>query len=372
MRFLFWASVALLAYTYVGYLVWLFLRRSWRLRPVRRLPITPFTSIVIAAHNEAQTLPQKLQNLFDLDYPENGYEVIVVSDGSTDATEEILRSCQDARLRTIVCAERGGKAAALNLGMARASGEIVVFTDSRQWLMRESLKSILSNFADPSVGCVSGALVIGRPGREIRLGGEKLKWGIENKIRECEGLTGSVVGALGAFYAARRTMLVPLPEGTLLDDCYLPLNIIRQGARVVFDAKALACDDVDPTPRQEFRRKVRTLTGNYQLLQLLPWLLSPRNPVWFEFISHKLLRLLGPFALITLLVTSLRLHGNIYATAFWLQIVFYALALMGWMGIKPGWIGRLAGAALTLVVGNGAAAVAFANFVTGRKNVWVR
>ncbi len=372
MRAVFWGSVALLAYTYAGYPLWLYLRRSWRSLPVRRAPITPLVSVIVAVHNEARVLPQKLQNLFDLDYPQDKYEVIVVSDGSNDGSEGILRACNDPRLRPIYSSERGGKAAALNLAITQSRGEIVIFSDARQRLRPDALRKILSNFSDPSVGCVSGALLIGDPGAPVRLSGEKVKWGIENKIREWEGLTGSVVGALGAFYAVRKSAIVPLPADTLLDDCYLPLHVVRNGGRVVFDAEALAWDDVDPTPREEFRRKVRTLTGNYQLIQLAPWLLSLGNPVWFEFLSHKLLRLLGPFALLAILITSLKLHSGIYSAAILLQAVFYALALLGVISTRLGWLGRPAGVALTLVVLNGAAAVAFANFVTGRKNVWVR
>jgi poly-beta-1,6-N-acetyl-D-glucosamine synthase len=372
MKLVFWSSVALLAYTYAGYPLWLYLRKSWRSLPVRRASITPFVSIIVAVHNEARVLPRKLQNLFDLDYRRDQYEVIVVSDGSTDGSEQILRACNDPRLRPVFSAERSGKAAALNLGIAQSRGEIVVFSDARQLLRPDALRKILPSFNDPSIGCVSGSLLIGDPQAALRLSGEKVKWGIENKIREWEGSSGSVVGALGAFYAVRKSALVPLPAGTLLDDCYLPLSVVRNGGRVVFESEALAWDDVNPTPQDEFRRKVRTLTGNYQLIQLAPWVLSPGNPVWFEFLSHKLLRLLGPFALMAILFTSFRLHGGVYAAAIVLQAVFYTLALLGIMSARLGWLGKFAGVALTLVVLNGAAAVAFANFVTGRKNVWVR
>jgi len=152
----------------------------------------------------------------------------------------------------------------------------------------------------------------------------------------------------------------------------LPLNVARQGARVVFDGRARAWDDHDLGAEREFRRKVRTLTGNYQLLQIAPWVLSGANPLRFRFISHKLIRLAVPFALAALLVASAGLPGPLYRTALVLQLAFYGLSLFALSNPQHGPLARLANAALTLIVLNTAAVVAFANFVTGRKEVWVR
>jgi cellulose synthase/poly-beta-1,6-N-acetylglucosamine synthase-like glycosyltransferase len=370
MKWVFWVSVAMVVYTYVGYPVCLYLRTRWRPRPVQKAPITPFVSIIVAVHNEAHTLARKLQNLFELDYPANCYEVVVVSDGSTDGTNEMLASCSDPRLRLKLAAQREGKAAALNRGVELAQGEIIVFTDARQLLERDAVRKITSSFADPAVGCVSGELLLGQPGAAADLSGEKLKWGIENKIRLWEGMSGSVIGALGAFYAARRALCVEIPKGTLLDDCYIPLNVVRKGARVVFEAEARAWDDIAPDPRAEFRRKVRTLAGNYQLIQMAPWLINPANPVFFEFVSHKLLRLLVPFALIAILISSILLDGAIYTSALVLQVAFYGVAVLAAFQRKWGRVGRFADVALTVVLLNAAAIMALMRFVTGRKDAW--
>jgi hypothetical protein len=165
---------------------------------------------------------------------------------------------------------------------------------------------------------------------------------------------------------------VPLPPETILDDLYLPMQVARQGARVVFDARARAWDNADLGTEKEFARKVRTLSGNYQLLQLAPWLLTSANPIRFEFVSHKLLRLVVPFALAGILVASLVLREPVYRFALALQVAFYGLSFLATAQLKRGPVARMADAAFTFVVLNTAAVVAFANFVSGRKAAWIR
>jgi len=199
-----------------------------------------------------------------------------------------------------------------------------------------------------------------------------LYWRIEKKIRELESASGSVAGATGAIYCARRDLLEPLPSGTILDDVLLPMQIVRKGSRVVFDSRAHAWDMPDLGQAREFARKVRTLSGNYQLLQLAPWLLGSSNPIRFEFICHKLLRLVVPFALLAVLVASLFLPQPFYRVALAGQILFYGLSLAAVAGLNIGPLSRVADAARTFVVLNTAAMVAFVNFVTARKTLWVR
>jgi len=230
----------------------------------------------------------------------------------------------------------------------------------------------MENFSEPTVGCVSGELMLGDAASGEAEEGMGIYWRVEKTIRELESASGSVVGATGALYAARRALLVPLPPDTILDDVFLPLHVARQGARVVFDGRARAWDNPDLGAGREFRRKVRTLTGNYQLLQIAPWSLGGGNPLRFRFISHKLLRLLVPFALAVTLVASLAVPEPLYRLALVCQLFFYGLSLLALTGAQLGPLARVANAALTLIVLNTAAVVAFANFLTGRKEVWVR
>ncbi len=372
MKWIFWSSAGLIGYTYAGYLGWLWLRARLRPRPVRRGPQQPPVSIVMVVRDEERVLRQKLRNLLELDYPADLCEVVVVSDGSRDGTETILREHADPRLRILMNQLPRGKACGLNDGVQMSQGELVLFTDARQKIEPDALRRLVENFADPEVGCVSGELMLGNPESGEAAEGMSLYWRVEKEVRQLEAASGSVVGATGALYAVRRELFVPVPEGTILDDVYIPMQVARQGKRVVFEMRARAWDTADLGSEREFARKVRTLNGNYQLLQLAPWLLSASNPIRFEFISHKLLRLVAPFALVAAFISSAFLPGSAYRIAWVLQAVFYGMSLLALLRLKLGPLARTASAALTFVVLNTAAVVAFANFVSGRKAVWIR
>jgi len=374
MRWIFWGATLVIAYTYLGYAGWLWVRAQLSPWPVRRAPEEPGVSVVMVVRNEEQVLESKLRNLLDLDYPPESCQIVVVSDGSTDRTEAILREhVNNPRMHVVMNQLPRGKASGLNDALQWVQGEIVVFTDARQKIEPGALRILLENFADPEVGCVSGELMLGDPTAGETRQGMGLYWRIEKSIRELEAASGSVVGATGALYAVRRGLLTGLPEGTILDDVYIPLQVVRQGRRVVFEPRARVWDTPDLGGGLEFARKVRTLSGNYQLVQLMPWVLSSHNPVLLRFVSHKLLRLVVPFALTAILISSLWLRAPLYRVALVLQLAFYGLALLAlarWL--KAGIVGRAADVAATFVLLNTAAVIAFANFVVGRKAAWSR
>jgi cellulose synthase/poly-beta-1,6-N-acetylglucosamine synthase-like glycosyltransferase len=213
--------------------------------------------------------------------------------------------------------------------------------------------------------------MLGNPFSGEAAEGMGLYWRIEKIVRELESCSGSVVGATGALYVARRELLEPVPAGMILDDVYIPMQVVKHGSRVVFDGRARAWDTPNLGARREFARKVRTLTGNYQLLQLAPWLLGPGNKIRFEFVNHKLSRLAVPFALAGLMLSSMLAAGSIYLLALCAQLAFYAAGVIATLGLQLGPFSRVAGASRTFIVLNAAAAVAFANFVTGREAAWV-
>jgi cellulose synthase/poly-beta-1,6-N-acetylglucosamine synthase-like glycosyltransferase len=372
MKYGFWLAAAFVVYTYIGYPAWLCLRMLWRTRPVVRGANIPYISIVMVVRDEERVLEAKLGNLHALDYPQDRCEIVVVSDGSTDRTEEILHGhADDARMKVVLNQLSQGKAAALNDAAAVAQGEILVFTDARQMVEPGAVRLLLENFADPDVGCASGELMLGDPARGESGEGLSLYWRTEKRVREMESASGSAVGATGALYAVRSDLMSAVPQGTILDDVYVPMNIAQRGKRVVFDPRARVWDIPNLGAGREFSRKVRTLSGNYQLLQIAPWLLTGNNPLRFEFVSHKLSRLVAPFALALMLAASAVLRSPFYRGILLAQIIFYALSAISLTRlVRQGMFARIVDAPGTFVMLNCAAVVALANFLSGRRAAW--
>ena len=331
METIFWLSFALVVYVYFGYPAILALRRRIARRPVRKAYWEPAVSIVIAAHNERQRIETKLQNCLSLDYPKRKMQIIVSLDGPTDGSEFVVWKYVSKGVDLVHSKEHRGKAAALNAALKRATGEIVVFADARQTFDRSAIRELAANFADPDVGAVSGELLLMDESEQEAASGVGLYWRYEKCLRAMETEIHSIAGATGAIYAIRRELYEDLPEDTLLDDVLTPLRIVLKGNRVVFDPAAKAYDTVACCPLAEYGRKVRTLAGNYQLLGQLPQLMLPwKNPIFFQFISHKVGRLLVPYALILLLVTNVFLLRGFYAVTLALQAAWYLSAAAGY------------------------------------------
>ena len=340
----FWLSCAGTAYTYAGYPALLWLRSRLAPRPVRREPIRPHVSLVIAAHNEAAVIRRKLESCFAQDYPEDRLEILVGTDGCTDSTDGILEEFASQRLHHHRLARRAGKPTVLNHLVLLARGEILVFTDARQALAPDAIRRLVENFADAGVGCVSGELILTSEEKSAVGDGVGAYWRYEKWIRQQESRTGSVVGATGALYAIRRGLYRPLDSDTVLDDVSIPLSVIQQGYRSVFEPAALVFDRVAANSSDEFRRKTRTLAGNYQLFARHAGLLAPRSPIAWQFWSHKLLRTVVPLWLLTAFITSAVLPGLFYSCAWIAQLLFYALAIIGALAQHPalhrlGWRG---------------------------------
>jgi len=368
----FWGAVSATLFTYAAFPMWIYFRSRWRPQSWRQESILPTVSIVLAVHNGASMIRGQLNRLLSFDYPKHLMNLIVVSDGSTDGTDEVLKSIRHTAVKAIHYTERRGKAAAVNLGVEHAIGEIVLFVDIRPRPAPNSLKLLVSNFADPTVGCVTGELVLLEENHSASaraVGG--LYWRYEQWIRMCESQVDSPMGVYGGFYAIRRELIRPLPEGTILDDMMQPLNVIRQGYRSVIDVRARVHDIWPKSLRDEFNRKVRTLAGNFQLLQLAPWLLSGENRLRFELISHKLLRLLVPALLFILLVTSaaLAIDSRPYALALVSQLFLYLIASVGTWG-RLSFASRIAGTARAFCMLNLAVVVGFYKFVSYRGPLW--
>jgi cellulose synthase/poly-beta-1,6-N-acetylglucosamine synthase-like glycosyltransferase len=370
-RFVFWLSLLGVFYTYLGYPVLIWLLAQLRSQPWISRPIFPSVSIVMAVHNEAAQLQRKIKHLIELDYP-NIQEIVIVSDGSTDGTAELLASEQQPRLISMILPKRSGKAVAVNAGVSRATAEVILFVDIRPEIAPGAIQQLVSNFADPKVGCVAGELIL-RTGSHDQTSAavSGLYWRYEQWIRSSESIFSSPVGVYGGFYAIRRELAVLQPPGMILDDMFQPLSIIRQGYRSVLDPRACVYDTWPAKIEKEFQRKVRTLAGNFQLFQLAPWTLTPQNPVLFQLLSHKVSRLVVPYLMVLLLLSSLALSGTspFYAAFTALQILCWILATFSFYYKIP-LLHRAAAPAGAMLMLLAAAVAGLYTFLFTRGDLW--
>jgi hypothetical protein len=361
-------------YTFVAYpvAVALLARRHARARSVSH-PQAPApersVSVCMAVHDGAKFIRDKLDSVLAVNYPAHLLEVIVYTDGSRDGTDAIVEqyAATDPRVRLLRGSARRGKPTALNEMAQAARGDILLMTDVRQPLDAESVRALVRELADPSVGCVSGNLEL--RGAE----GAGAYWKYEKLIRKSEGRLGKMVGVSGSIYAIRRSEFPHVPEDIVLDDMWVPVNVALSGKRIVFCDDAIAYD-VAFADEAEFGRKVRTIGGNYQLLRRLPALLSPvHNPLFLQLVSHKVLRLLVPWMLVALFVDSWlcalvwpptdQFESNVVWALAYGQTTFYALAAVGSRAGKLGAIAR------TFVVMNVAAVVGLWRYTRGELRV---
>ena len=365
---LFLLFLAGIVYVIAGYPLLLRWSAARNAIPVAKQPQLKTISILIAVHNGDKFLGDKLDSVVNVDYPRELMETYVLSDGSTDRTAEIARSYADRGIQLLEL-PKGGKPAALNVGIARAKGEILILTDVRQVLERDSLKEIVANFADPTIGVVSGDLPM-REGIDAEESNTSLYWRYERAIRKDLGKLGSTFGATGPFYAMRRELAPAMPPDTLLDDMYLPLAAYFRGYRVIVDEDARAIE-YPFSVQGEFRRKLRTLAGNYQIMVKYPALVTWKNRMLFHFVSYKIGRLALPWLFVGLFISSFGLPHPWAAILVTLQVIFYGLAAVDLVLAPDSALKRLATPARTVVTLLAAAALAVSVFFVPPHRLWI-
>lgn len=319
-------SLVFLIYTYLLYPLIIWLMAKCFGEPIIKksqdelLDIT----VVLCVFNGENIIQSRIENIFLLNYPTDKLKIIIVADGCTDKTCEQVENSGFSNVKLVSYEPNRGKSYALSKALEHVNTDLILFADVRQRFAVDVLEQMLPYFNDESVGAVTGNLQIEESG-----GDPGLYWRYEKAIRNCESKYLSLVGVTGAIYMARSKLMPIFPANIVLDDMYGPLTIVKQNYRVVYCEQAHAFDNGSNTLREEFDRKVRTLAGNYQLFQLLPWTLSPfKNPVFFEFFSHKVCRLLVPYFMIFTFVSSAFSSNWFGFFMFYSQLFFYVLTLM--------------------------------------------
>ncbi len=321
---LFYGAVLSILHAYLLFPLIVLLRGALWPRPWQPAPIEPEISLIVACHNEAAAIGDRIQNLRDCDYPPDKLQLIVVSDGSDDGTERIA----EATGVTCLALPRVGKAGALNAGVAAATGEILVFSDANSIFEPDALRKLVRHFADPSIGGVAGDLRYA----EGPASGERSYWSLDRLLKSAESRAGNVISATGSIYAIRRSTFVDVPGG-VTDDFVTSTRVIAQGLRLVFDPEAIALEPPASTAPAEFRRKYRVITRGLYGVWVMRELLNPLRHGFYAFalFSHKLLRRVVALPLLLLLPVSFALWnaGPVYQLTALAQTALYGAALIG-------------------------------------------
>ena len=371
-------SLILILYTYGGYYFLLaVLAKIETKKRIRDENYFPTVSMVVAAYNEEKHIAEKIKNFLTLDYPREKIEFVIGSDGSTDKTDEIVRKYSNQNVKLYSFTRREGKAGVLNKIVPHTRGDILVFSDANTMYSSESIKSMVPYFADPKVGGVCGKLVLINPNQNMASRGEILYWGYENRLKSLEGKIKTVFGATGGIYAIRKSLFQKLPSAktNISDDFLIPLQAVKLGYDVIYEDKAVATEFASVRMRDEFSRKVRIGSANFYALTQIASLLHPfKGYVSFGLWSHKIIRWLVPFFLVTTLVSNIFIAKTpFYFVFLTLQFVFYFMVFLGWIMMQKGIQSNLLSYIYYFAVVNFALMVGFFKLVMGRqKPSWTR
>ncbi len=378
-----WLCIGMLGYTYLGYPLLMYLLA--KLRRLRQQPTPaaapdtnhqdwPFVSFLIPAHNEQKVIRQKVENTLHLDYPKDRLRITVVSDGSTDQTNDMLASYGENEIQYIPLLKRQGKTTVLNQTIPTLPGEIIALSDASGLLQPDALKKLVRHFSDPQVGCVSGVYMFETEDDSLRSMTERLYWQYETFLKRYESRVHSVIGAHGALYAFRRALFEPLDYKAINDDFIVPMQIIRQGYRVLYEPEAVVIERESTNLNGEFQRRIRINVGNFQMIYVLRSLLNPRRGrVALQFISHKVLRTISPAFILLLPVACLLAEAPFYLFMLKLQAIFYLIGVLGYLQEFFGLRIKYLYMPFYFLMGNVAAVLGFVRFILKKQSIlWRR
>lgn len=376
LEILFWFLVFFLFYILAGYPILIaYLAKKKGYSYPENKEYQPCVTVVIAAYNAEKLIGARIDNILKQSYPSNKCNILVVSDGSSDSTNDIVMSYEETgRVELLHYKNNIGKACAINFAMQHVVTEVVVFADVRQSFSKDTLCNLLRHLALPEVGAVTGELVLAKNANKNAIESQGMYWRYEMLIRQAESKYHSLVQVAGAIYAIKKELFCDIPANTLLDDMYIPLNILRQGYRVHLECEALAFDSYSQTITEEYDRKVRTLAGNFQLLSMLPWLMNPfKNPVFMQWFSHKFCRLLMPLILLLIFVILLLLNSLLYEIFLLSYLILLVLAIMGLVLMMKGApMGKMAIPANFLLLNIAIVKGAWVYYSGGANKAWKR
>lgn len=339
MIWIFWLSIALVVYTYLGYGLLLFvlirIKRLFKKPTLPKSGFEPKVTLVIPAYNEENFILEKVKNSLELDYPKDKLRILFITDGSTDNTAKLI--AEQAGVEVSHSERRAGKAAAENRAMTLVNTPFVVFCDANTYLNKQCIRNLVRHYQDEKVGAVSGEKrVMSKDKDSASAAGEGLYWKYESTLKKWDSELYTVVGAAGELISFRSNLVQDLEEDTILDDFMQTLRICEKGYRVVYEPEAYAAETASDNVKEELKRKVRIAAGGWQSMSRLRSLLNPfpQPMLTFQYVSHRVLRWsISAFVLPVILVTNALLYsqGLLYQWLMYAQIAFYAMAILGWI-----------------------------------------
>lgn len=368
---IFWLIIFIIFYTYAGYSLFILLLSLFINRPIKKKEVYPRVTFLITAYNEEHSIAAKLKNTLHLDYPVEKLEVVVASDGSTDSTDTVVKQFHDQGVILKRVEGRVGKTETQNQTVAKATGDIIIFSDATTSYKEDAIRKIVRNYADPQVGAVSGRYEYINPtGAAVGLG-TVLFWKYENLIKRLQTRIQTITGCCGCIYSVRRDLYEPLPRD-IISDLVEPLKILEKGFRISFEPEAVAYEETTETSKEEFGMRVRVISRGMNGLWYMRNLFNPFKYgfISFQLFSHKVLRWMIPFMLPLLLISNFFLIGKLfYNLCFIVQILFYLGAGVGYLLDRSGKKAKLLALPLYYCVVNAASITAFFRTLTGRKSI---
>ncbi|MBE9463116.1 glycosyltransferase family 2 protein [Dyadobacter subterraneus] len=342
MEILFWISLFIVFYTFLGYgiVLYILVRIRRIIKGARIYPGLdqnfPTLTLVVAAYNEESLIEEKIQNTLGLNYPQGKLQILFVTDGSTDRTPDLI--AQHPQIKLMHSAARSGKIMAIHRAMHEVDSEVVVYTDANTFLNKDALLLIARHYADPTVGAVSGEKRVLQDEVSDATAGEGFYWKYESKLKEWDSELYSVVGAAGELFSVRRSLYKEVEPDTILDDFMISMLIAQQGYRIIYEPDAYASELSSDNIKEELKRKVRIAAGGIQSILRLKKLMTPfEHPLlWFQYVSHRVLRwTVTPFLMILVLILNfvicLESENPIYIIILFGQVLFYGASLAGWL-----------------------------------------
>ena len=367
---IFWISVVALFYTYIGYPLLVYAVSRLLPKSINRADFAPLVTVLITAYNEERDIRAKLENTLQIDYPKEKLEILVASDCSNDKTDEIVKEFAAKNVKLYRQTERLGKTMAQNAAVEKASGEIILFSDATTMYERDVLNAMLPNFADKTVGCVAGKLIYVDDSDSTVGKGAKSYWNYETFLKEAESRACSLIGASGCLYAVRKSAYQPM-YAEACSDFLICTILYRQGLRSVYEPNAVCTEETNRRTDKEMRMRVRVISQTFTDLWRNRAMMNPLKGGFYavELISHKVFRYAVPLFLLLVFFSSMILafSSTFFLIIFTLNIIFYVLALIGWMLEKTKKTLGILAIPLYFVLTNLASLIGFYKFLRGER-----